>query len=252
MPTATQFSTKGLRNGFPFCLRKVDVSGFDRWSTLGGYTKDSVGAVTQSQIIDSLVNAAKLYWTAFSMTVGLVETSGGVAGTEQEFSVDADNDLVAGAAQPRERACGDGMAISDTDLTNDGRNLDSFLEIDNTNTDPIVRMYDGATTDEGNFVGYGIDENGSQPTRIQTGISGSLSVFVSLFSYGFITLEGLGESVDNQYITIDGIPFNCEAYALSTTNPSGQTVDASNLTAEAIDSSGDGMQVQIKGLGFYT
>lgn len=50
-------SSKGRRNGFPFCPGKVDVSTYNNWITLGGYDKTTAGAgtiVTQDQINESL------------------------------------------------------------------------------------------------------------------------------------------------------------------------------------------------------
>ena len=65
MPTANTFQTRGRRNGFPFCPTNVDVSGFDHWVTLAGYSKtnaDAGSSVTETQIKTSLERCMELYW----------------------------------------------------------------------------------------------------------------------------------------------------------------------------------------------
>ena len=65
MPTADPFNALTKGNGLAFCASKVDVSGFDKWQTLGGYRDSAASggtAVTAAQIQTSLDNAMLLYW----------------------------------------------------------------------------------------------------------------------------------------------------------------------------------------------
>ena len=65
MPTATSFAALGRGNGFSFCPRKVDVSSYTNWITLGGV---SSGSASTAEINESLQNAMKLWWNFYSMT----------------------------------------------------------------------------------------------------------------------------------------------------------------------------------------
>ena len=145
MPEARPFSTNGVYNGLSGCPPSVDVSGFDYWTTASGYNKDSVGSPTQSQIDQSLHNVGKLFWNLHKVNVDTFYDTNTL--TEQ-FVTGIENGGVDDAIQPDERVCGGSLSTD---------NVDEFAigQIDLLQTSGMVRMYNGATTDETKFIGYG-------------------------------------------------------------------------------------------------
>ena len=177
MSIATSFSTKGLRNGFPFCLTKRDVSNLNFWITLSGYKKTDADAsidVTESQIHTSLVNAMRLWWNSNSINASasaqrsfeyLDASNYPNSDTESDatsvssgsYGVVQPDQSTGPAIEPVERACGVSNGFIQAD-DSDGSPSDptncNFLSIIE-----IVRMYNGSTSNENNFIGYGFDRS---------------------------------------------------------------------------------------------
>lgn len=170
MPTATSFTALGRGNGFPFCPTKVDVSGFTNWITLGGSTSRNPPA---SEINQSLENAMKLWWNLYSMTgsfsCALTNSEKGnisVSATNHELILKRSGE--SDSLVPIQRACRGtetsafvsnlSSTFTDKEETDDGaggrdQKVEGNLIIGSANF--IVRMYNGSTDDEDNFVGYG-------------------------------------------------------------------------------------------------
>lgn len=278
--------TGALLTGFPFFPLKVnlldDSGGFgtgtpyDYWATLGGYNKtaaDSGTAVTPEQIALSLRNAVRLFWNLYGVS-GSRSTPQG-SGTDE---ANADNNLVEGKAQPVDRICG-------VENDNDGLSYGALLEydplIDNNRVEissqlygpsqvnetflPIVRMYNGVTTNEDNFVGYGVSGvKFGGGVNLEDGIGGinymlndpvdleRAFIAINLASYGNAPLY----NAEQQYIQFEGIDFLLNISA-STTNLEGTTsIDTANLTATVTitgTSDSDGTYtLTLNSLEFYT
>jgi hypothetical protein len=153
MPIAYPFSTLGKLNGLPGCVPKIDVSGFDYWTTASGYNKDSVGAVTQEQIDQSLHKIGWLFWNLYRITcaTGYVSIPGPVL-TEvivgEWTIIESEFDLVSVPIEPKARVCGGTLSDSGSSAPNWG---DIDLRLDTG----FSRMYKGDTDNEANFIGYG-------------------------------------------------------------------------------------------------
>lgn len=158
MPEAEHFTAFGDFNGFPFCLSKVDVSGYDHWTTLGGYNKVDAGSgLDPTGIAGSLDKAAKLFWNYNGHTVDFPESFNEatlIIDIEQE---DFESGNVTAPFEPKDRSC---RTIGwEVDQIEDPEFGDQFIGVE---IDPI-RMYNGSTDDEDNFVGYGMSR-GSSPS----------------------------------------------------------------------------------------
>ena len=135
---AQHFMTRGAGNGFTSCLQKVDVSNFDFWTTLSGVSK--VSPTTSDALIqESYILAMNLFWNMEKTS--FTATTVGTSGTHLAF-----------IENPKERVC-ESSLYNFVDITSDGGGqttlyIRMWLR--------IVRMYNGVTTDEVNFVGYGL------------------------------------------------------------------------------------------------
>lgn len=177
MPAAEAFHATAKRNGFPFCLEKINVaddgtgSPYDWWSTLGGITDTNVGSQTPEQkkekIALSFENAYNLYWRTYALNYSLSSSGSG----DNSGSIDVENDnanqlAVPPGVVPRDRLC-ENEFESVTFSTSDGYGVafgypstDFYVGFRSTpSANPIVKMYDGATSNESNFVGYGVKSN---------------------------------------------------------------------------------------------
>lgn len=201
MPTTDPFTALGGANGFPFCPIRRDVSALNFWITLGGYKKpdaDSSIAVTESQIYTSLVNAMRLWWNSYSINVAASAQrsleysdasnypdsdtqSAGVSITSPDsgiYGIVQLNQTTGPAVEPVERVCG----VSNGTIQADGSDTDgpagsiearaSFLS-----RIEIVRMYNGSTSNEDNFIGYGFERSNTAQgfLRIDAEAAGSPS-----------------------------------------------------------------------------
>src|SRR6056297_1696956 len=82
-----------MLTGFPFRLGKVDVSGFDYWTTLGGFKKGDAGSPTTTQINDSWQNAGKLFTILYE-----VNAEAGLIGTDA--TINTVDDAISPAGLP--------------------------------------------------------------------------------------------------------------------------------------------------------
>lgn len=163
MPTADSFTALGRGNGFPFCPTNVDVSGFDHWVTLAGYSKtnaDAGSSVTETQIKTSLERCMELYWNT-----ELVKTSVDAEASNSFFSEEINTQdfehkimkTASVALEPRERVCYTnltGLSINEN-VPGDGT-FPECSAIIHFKLEP-VRMYNGAITDINNFIGFGFN-----------------------------------------------------------------------------------------------
>ena len=137
-PISQHFMTRGAGNGFTSCLQKVRVSNFDFWTTLSGVSK--VSPTTSDALIqESYILAMNLFWNMEKTS--FTATTVGTSGTHLAF-----------IENPKERVC-ESSLYNFVDITSDGGGqttlyIRMWLR--------IVRMYNGVTTDEVNFVGYGL------------------------------------------------------------------------------------------------
>ena len=228
MPTATSFTALGRGNGFPLCLEKVDVSGYDRWTTLGGVSKESPSP-TDAKISTSLVNAMKLYWNLYSVK-GTCSVSGSNNVETISASVDevvADFNAVNGL-KPNERACGPGVpgtedSEEDEDLGSLGNLHIAKAKLSIGIEFEFMRFYDGETTDENNFIGYGFESFNGDPFVPGGGESAAFMNFTASARYtdtedrigndagAYDCIGSVVEEEDTDwtysYVTISEIPF---------------------------------------------
>lgn len=287
MPEAEPFSILGhfpVDEVDPQCFAKnKDVSSFDYWTTLSGFTKDDADAgtrVTQKQIGDSLNNATKLYWYAYGMNYTSETNAGGVLNN----SLNADTaPFKWGYEEPFRRICkidffefdytpGYGVRFMDGAGFNEptGISIHSLEEFGiGEDQFPIVRMYNGDTTDEDNFVGYGLG-------RVYSAMVVAGPGFLPIYGYRAFTMESDGgnycqalvalishtfdesafRDVDYAYVELNGVHFLCVANGFATGTGSSVTLDASILSASAqvpANSPDDAVlsSITIDSIGFY-
>lgn len=147
MPVAEKFKALGAGNGFPFCLPKVNVLEYTKWTTFSGFNDGSGGAPTQTQIDNSFALALKLFWNGYKLNCEAT-----VDGTTIT-SVDSENDAGGRILTPKERVSGN-VGISKY-IDEIGEYTDS-IQVD---LDIIpCKMYKGDVSNEANFIGYGFGE----------------------------------------------------------------------------------------------
>jgi hypothetical protein len=161
MPTAEQFTAFGVGNGFTACLTKIDVSSEDKWTTLSGVNKGSP-TTSDALIAESLQLAMELFWNlngfgGSSHKEGTIQPTEDVTLTLDMYAEDYEytnwHKTVGGVdadvnKEPEERVCYGSFRAG---------KLDPFFGFwDTIGLDvKIRRMYNGVTTNEDNFVGYG-------------------------------------------------------------------------------------------------
>ena len=285
MPTATTFQAKGKRNGFPFCASKIDVSEYDNWITLGGTEKGN--NPTDEEKSTSLENAMKLWWNYYSATGSVSASSsnprdgsGSVTHTDEEVIIKAIGEE--DALEPVNRSCKgtDPFPFRNDSLVTQFFDEDSvvndfaFVFITAGSSQFIRRMYDGTTSDESNFVGYGV--NGlylSRSTALTAGGTSDVEVEISVGSFlDGTNFTGSDPNVNLTFLDIkvfqtnlNGIPFRsktyCEAGSPGVGSGNSYSLSASELsgTAEAsFTSSYDGSvyssaaSASISSIDFYT
>lgn len=250
MPTATPFTALGRGNGFPFCPTKVDVSNFDYWITLGGFKKTDGGSPTQAQIDLSLSNAAKIYWNIYGVTGEATSSLASVTFVNMD---EAESSTVSFAKtpspsdteerEPIDRACWTSWGLVKRGVAADiaeGLGFDGGITESLGVGGGIVRMYDGTTANEENFVGYGASSLASATEEDPIVVLYS-HVYVSSYEdvFGFFSAEGA-------YTTLSGIPVACVV-----DGPSESGLDAANLTSTYTVGS-QTYTVRIDSLDFYT
>ena len=282
MPTATSFTALGRGNGFPFCATKKNVSGFTNWITLGGV---SGGSASTSQINQSLVNAMKLWWNLNSITGSFSASSTDSA--EGGLSVSGNPQLIlkrSGESDPLapiQRTCrGTSSFISgrDDELVNsfseddenDAGSVDGSLFIGNfTSPGFIVRMYNGSTDNESNFVGYGVSRLAivnafAQPTDTLCSADITVGSYISgTDDSGVNPDSGITFELKVFQTTLGGIPFRSKTLAtalesggslsLSTSQFSASATANSSITGPPSRSSSADVSVSLStSLDFYT
>jgi hypothetical protein len=162
MPTATSFAALGRGNGFPFCPTSVDVSGFDHWVTLAGYSKtnaDAGSSVTETQIKTSLTRCVNLYWNTELVKTSVDAEASDSSSTAQINTQDFEHKIMKTASvalEPRERVCYSNLTgLQLNESTTPGAEACNAIVSFKLNP---VRMYNGATTDINNFVGFGFSD----------------------------------------------------------------------------------------------
>ena len=175
MPEAESFTSFGstsetnpnaaLLTGLPSLLPKVNINGEGKWTSLSGWSKVSTpvddDAKAQS-ITDSLKRAMELFWNLNGFTGSIHEDRPPNPIIEETFTLYMDSGdygytewfKIAGGSdsdvnkEPEERVCYDGFQAGKLDPFGGGFDV-LGMEVF------IVRLYDGVTTNEDNFVGYG-------------------------------------------------------------------------------------------------
>ena len=205
MPTATKFA-------WIFESTAEDVSGLSSWTTLGGFNKDSTGSPTQAQIDSSMINAAKLYFNFYQLD----GTSGGAG-----ISLNVDGHA---RYEPQSRVKIDWLYKFSTGISFD--------------VTTIARFYDGATTNEANFVGYGLRVTPASK-RLQFTVGDS-----NTFTNSTVSLSSASSNTDVDtggfqrrldYVQFSGMHFVCTCIASATSYLSSYTVNPATLSAAALD-----------------
>ena len=280
MPTATTFQAKGKRNGFPFCASKIDVSEYDNWITLGGTEKGN--NPTDEEKSTSLENAMKLWWNYYSATGSFsasssnVDGSGSVTHTDEEVIIKAIGEE--DALEPVNRSC---KGTDPFPFRNDSL-VTQFADEDNVvnnfafgfitaGTDQFIRrMYNGTTSDESNFVGYGVSRLCvSSATALTAGGTSDVEVEISVGSFlDGTNFTGSDPNVNLTFLDIkvcqtnlNGIPFRsktyCEAGSPSLAGGIILSVSASELSGTS-QASSNGLRgssaasASISSIDFYT
>jgi len=184
-PIAQKFMSRGVGNGFPVCLEKVDVSGFT-------YTAPM-----------TLAQASKVYWNLYSVTASASVTSGISPFDLSVANPNIDTRLANGVDQnpvgyeigdrePVKRICnvfGGGFEFESDDI-----NFNA-ADVRFTSIGGISRMYNGATTDEDNFIGYGFG-NDSSATEISVaragGDAGTVGAREAIYSWAELSSDPSG------------------------------------------------------------
>ena len=130
MPTAESFTALGVGNGFSFCPTKVDVSSYALWTTISGFNQSTGGTPTAAQIEESRRLAMLWFWNSYEVKFTI------------QFSVDP---IIIDVA-PKDRICNPSSAYY----------AEGGLGFFTASADLIHAMYNGSTSDEANFVGFGL------------------------------------------------------------------------------------------------
>jgi hypothetical protein len=254
MPEATPFNAlgEGGNGALPNCLPKVNVTLYDLWSTASGYNKDDYdGAVplTPVSIDASLVAVCKLYFNSrLAVVDGSYEDEDGPVSsvTEVQVGVDTVGDII---PEPKSRTC---FSANNTR----GQSSDGSVSVQIHAA--VYRMYAGLTTNEDNFIGYGL-RGGPKDSE---SLAHTISVQSQPGPYAYVDFGGFSNFgsttrriTDNAYLEIGGIHgvFRCVA-----TDGFGKdgTVDAALLYAESYEDEGGGRfkraRAEIVSMDFFT
>lgn len=239
MPTANPFRSFGstsdtdtdaaLFTGFAYCPEDIDVSGFDYWTSLSGWSKVNTpanDAAKAQSIEDSWDIAMALFWNAAEMEGFVDQSSAGARVTSTGVT----------SLEPEDRDCSKVVTQSDSDFGNNGAEATLSLRLE------IRKLYNGTE-----FVGYGARILG------QAYISYIANPSVTLTSWANdIPPDPFEPTVDDvDYTTLShpslgNIHLVCSALILEdfAVNPS---VDASNRIAEDLFAT-----ARIDSIDFYT
>ena len=255
MPTADKFTALGAGNGFSSCLtkqnvleRRSDQGEYYQWTTLSGFNKDSGGMPTEQQITDSFVLAMKLFWNIY-------EIRGSAAASEtypdpNGWSVSAQLTNASTTDEPNTLACEQRNNFYDQDSDDSGDPYYYSVEVSiGCNIGPI-RMYKGDTTDEDNFIGYGVVPQVAPEDRPISSWAGSYDnaqVFVSLDSFQFQDVSTI-DYFDSAYVEVSGMHFVCfvGTYTFDVIKPVAEDMSVS------ISGSDFAYSASITSIDFYT
>lgn len=247
MPEATSFTALGAGNGLPSCPNKVDVSGYDYWTTFSGWSKVSapVGSEAEAESIDeSRRLAMRLYWNLESVTNSANATFTHASLPYESSSVTIGSFSGEDHYEPRLRVCSP-VSKTVTEISSPSGRTNCFTQAFST---AGVRMYDGATDDEDNFVGYG---GGNSFFNTRSTASQRANSRVTL--YGYRDTQTSGDGIfDNAYVEIGGIHCVCEAQAKGNVT---ESPDAANLTSSSVYTvltTTYTANASISSLGFFT
>lgn len=227
MPTADSFTALGAGNGFPFCPPKVDVSSDDLWSTIDGYNKSSTGSRTAAGIAESKRLAMLYVWNTYQLTGTVSAGLGSISNVNSEDNPDT---ISGDPLPPKTRVCLDGSdGFGDYDDIQDEQGL---VSIDLSASLSVTAMYNGSTSSENNFIGYGI---GSISSHIS---DWELADYVDVFfSYsGSASLSQFSFERDSQYTSLSmgsetfhgvGVAEVENVYSSETPTVNGSTLSAS-------------------------
>jgi len=292
MPTATSFAALGRGNGFPSCASKIDVSQYAHWVTLGGV---SSGGASESQINQSLVNAMKLWWNLYSSkgsfsasSTSSADGTNSVSESNREVilkrfisSPSIPNPIIeADPLVPLRRACfgtvrsGLGpfalfSSFKESDDEYSSGSADGFIQCGSSSF--IVRMYNGSTDNEDNFVGYGVSgvasaQGEANVTPVQTIVDIFVVSFTNATDFGPRRDPTQSNSLEQQSVfqtNLGGMPFKSVTFcqAGSSTNPESESVSVNELSgtasasfsSEVSDQSGSASSsASISTIDFYT
>jgi len=246
MPEAEKFNALGAGNGFPFCLPKVDVSGYDYWTSLSGWSKVDTpvdDAAKEQSIKDSLANAMKLFWNVDGYSSGkcisTFDFGDGEKTAEVSFPVGSADATSGSLGEPKDRACIENPASNSYQVEDESS--DDVVARVRCGAPEIVRMYNGDVLDEENFVGYGVKPN--KALYMEAGELADWSV--ELMSY--VSIWEPTEQ-DHAYTEINQMHFVCEIWGYKA---SGIVMDAANRSLYA-DETNIITEIEITSLDFWT
>ena len=243
MPVAIPFSTKGKYNdGFQHCLKQSVVNNiteaeYDKWTTLGGYNKDSVGDPTAAQIEASIQAAAKLYYSYFGCNIDSYAEQNLPSGSRTaqllgDFGFEDDEEY-----QPKDRICSPA-----SDFTRDSSSpAGASCQIFNGAAFPR-RLYRDDVNDEAGFLGYGANA----PILLNSTTS-SAQCELKISSFGIA-----GANKESAYVVLNGMHFVCDVEGDLTLGGT----DASQLKVANFVDIGAGrtytVRAQVNSLEFWT
>lgn len=235
MPIAEKFKALGAGNGFPFCLPKVNVLEYTKWTTFSGFNNESVDPPTQTQIDNSFALAVKLFWNGYKLNCEAT------IGETTITSVDSENDAGGRILTPKERISGN-VGIS-KDIDQIGEYTDSISVI----LDIIpCKMYKGDVSNEANFIGYGF---GERSIELNQG-----NYFAIVYVSGYFSPEQDGEFLESGYCSV---PITNDSSSLAgvcggfSVGESGE-FNSTSMTATAIFSPDPVINLEIQSIELYT
>ena len=201
MPTADSFTALGMGNGFPFCPTKLDVTATDSggydvwpmWSTIDGYNKSTVAARTAAGIIESKRLAMLYIWNTYQLTGSVT------VGSDSLLNVNSEDDTSSGnPLPPRSRVCLDGNDVFGDYVETEDADEYPVASLDLSAPLNVTAMYDGSTSSESNFIGYGIGN------ATQDGITAGSDDLAGFGDYAWVQFKCVGFASDSDCYTSGG------------------------------------------------
>ena len=207
MPTATPFNAIGAGNGFPSCLSKVDVSSYEYVNPM------------------TLEQAMKFRWNSYSVEMSASYNpvgdpfNGNVSNPTVDDRIDNGTDenpsgYEVGDRDPAKRVCG---SVGRSYETQDDGSPYYSVGVLFFATGSVERLYDGDTTDEDNFIGYGFNGRIADAYAGEDGAEyNTVGSKTMLFSYAELKSDPvfwwfewsiMADPDTVTSVTLDGIPF---------------------------------------------